>query len=284
MRARLILATLVAVLAAGAGAVAGAQDGAPVAYEGKGGTFTGVNPTAVGLPQLGTAGTYGAGDMPAAVREYYASGRYGTDVAKTAGAARAYLDERLAQQAAAATKRCRTRYVRTQRKLRGKRLFRRARRCRTVTPPRLTGKPAIVLDIDETSLSNYRGASAGGFTAASIVTDSIAGTGTALRPTLELFDAAKAKGVAVFFITGRPEALRGTTERNLRAAGFDGWQQLILKPSGIGTLDYKAGERKKLVDGGYDVIANVGDQESDLDGGFADRGFKLPNPFYFISD
>ena len=284
MRLRLILAALVAALALGAGAVAGAQGGGPVEYAAKGGTFTGVNPTAVGLPQLGTAGTYGAGDMVSNVRDYYESGRYMTDFAATAGAARAYLEARFAQQTAKATRTCKARYVKTRRKLRGKRLFRKAKRCKTVTPPRLTGKPAIVLDIDETSLSNYRGASAGGFTAPSVVADSVAGTGTALAPTLDLFKAAKAQGVAVFFITGRPEALRSITERNLRAVGFDGWDQLILKPGGIGTLDYKAGERKKLVEGGFDVIANVGDQESDLDGGFADRGFKLPNPFYFIAD
>ncbi|HEX3434983.1 MAG TPA: HAD family acid phosphatase [Solirubrobacteraceae bacterium] len=35
---------------------------------------------------------------------------------------------------------------------------------------------------------------------------------------------------------------------------------------------------------GYRIIVNVGDQQSDLDGGFAQRAFKLPNPFYFIPD
>ena len=30
------------------------------------------------------------------------------------------------------------------------------------------------------------------------------------------------------------------------------------------------------------IIASVGDQWSDLDGGYAERVFKLPNPFYFI--
>jgi len=29
-------------------------------------------------------------------------------------------------------------------------------------------------------------------------------------------------------------------------------------------------------------VVNMGDQESDLTGGHADRAFKLPNPFYFI--
>ena len=49
-------------------------------------------------------------------------------------------------------------------------------------------------------------------------------------PTLKLFTAAKAKGVAVFFITGRCEIgpARDATEANLRAAGFDGWMKLYM--------------------------------------------------------
>jgi hypothetical protein len=30
------------------------------------------------------------------------------------------------------------------------------------------------------------------------------------------------------------------------------------------------------------IIANLGDQFSDLAGGYAERTFKLPNPFYSI--
>ena len=33
---------------------------------------------------------------------------------------------------------------------------------------------------------------------------------------------------------------------------------------------------------GYDIVANFGDQLSDLTGGFADKTFKLPNPMYFL--
>jgi UDPglucose 6-dehydrogenase len=32
----------------------------------------------------------------------------------------------------------------------------------------------------------------------------------------------------------------------------------------------------------YTVIVNMGDQMSDLEGGFAERTYKLPNPFYFV--
>jgi acid phosphatase len=31
---------------------------------------------------------------------------------------------------------------------------------------------------------------------------------------------------------------------------------------------------------GYTVLASVGDQPSDLAGGYAERSFLMPNPFY----
>jgi hypothetical protein len=36
------------------------------------------------------------------------------------------------------------------------------------------------------------------------------------------------------------------------------------------------------MDQGYTVIVNVGDPMSDLEGGFAERTYKRPNPFYCI--
>jgi acid phosphatase len=40
--------------------------------------------------------------------------------------------------------------------------------------------------------------------------------------------------------------------------------------------------RRALATDGFTIIANLGDQQSDLAGGFAERGFKLPGPFYRI--
>ena len=73
-------------------------------------------------------------------------------------------------------------------------------------------------------------------------------------------------------------------QRVLRAAGYE-WTAVLLKPDDLVTksaVEFKATERKKLVDQGYTVIVNVGDQMSDLEGGHAERTYKLPNPFYFI--
>lgn len=38
----------------------------------------------------------------------------------------------------------------------------------------------------------------------------------------------------------------------------------------------KSGERGKIAEEGYTIIANVGDQESDLSGGYAEWTYKLP--------
>jgi acid phosphatase len=90
--------------------------------------------------------------------------------------------------------------------------------------------------------------------------------------------------VAILFITGRPADLREPTERNLRAEGYD-WDGLILLPEGAAfksAVDFKAPERRKLTERGYTVLISIGDQQSDLAGGHAERTFKLPNPVYFL--
>jgi hypothetical protein len=48
------------------------------------------------------------------------------------------------------------------------------------------------------------------------------------------------------------------------------------------TIQYKSGVRAHIEDLGYEIVANFGDQFSDLKGGFADRTFKLPNPNYYL--
>jgi predicted secreted acid phosphatase len=203
-----------------------------------------VRPTGVGLPQLGQTQTMGAAELVPALRAYHDSGAYERDLATVDRLARSYVERRL--------------------KARHR--------------PR---RPALVLDIDETSLSNYAGLAASGFTASGTTADVVSGTGTAIAPTLQLFDAAQRRHVAVFFITGRPGVLRSITETNLRSAGYKGWAGISFT-SGGSTIAYKSRERARIERRGYTILANVGDQESDLAGGHAKRAFKLPNPFYLI--
>ena len=162
--------------------------------------------------------------------------------------------------------------------------------------PQVT-RPAIVFDVDETALSNWEVIEANDF--GRFATGPCAlpegpcgwtawdqlGRSTPLPTTVRLARTARELGVAVFFITGRPESQRAATERNLRAAGYDGFAGLAMVADGqhfASTADFKAPRRAAIEAEGYTIIANVGDQPSDLAGGHAERVFLLDNPFYRI--
>lgn len=159
-------------------------------------------------------------------------------------------------------------------------------------------RPAVVFDIDETSLSNWEAIKANDF---GRVIDGpcdklpegpcgwqawdLRAESTVIQPTMDIFTTARERGVATFFITGRPESQRAATERNLGAVGYTGYTQLIMEPIGahyVSAADFKAPQRAGIERQGYTIIANVGDQPSDLDGGFSERTYLLPNPFYRI--
>ena len=190
------------------------------------------------------------------VAEYIGSGQYDKDFSDVVAQARTWLEER----------------------------------ARTAT------KPAIVLDIDETSLSNWPAYRLNGW--ARIVNGECdlqkgpcglrawqaLGESKALAPTLALAQRARELGVAVFFISGRPPELREATVRNLREQGYE-WTAVILLPPGktfASAADFKAPERRKIAEQGYTIVLSIGDQDSDLSGGFAERTFKLPNPVYYL--
>ena len=104
----------------------------------------------------------------------------------------------------------------------------------------------------------------------------------AIEPVQELYRAARRLGFGVILITGRPESARAATERNLRGIGCADYAALICKGNDDrGTsAAFKTEARRRLFGEGWAIIANIGDQESDLAGGFSEQTFKLPNPFY----
>jgi predicted secreted acid phosphatase len=143
-------------------------------------------------------------------------------------------------------------------------------------------KPAIVLDIDDTSLSLYDCAKAQNFVAP--VACSVQPTLPAIPQTRNLYWYAIRHNVAVFFITGRPEPLRTFTVTQLRASFYRGPNTLYLRPisdHNTSLVPYKSGARKEITGKGYRILVNIGDQQSDLTGGYAKRTYKLPNPMYF---
>lgn len=159
-------------------------------------------------------------------------------------------------------------------------------------------RPAVVFDIDETALSNWEAIRANDF--GRVIGGpctappegpcgwrawDLRSQSTVIPPTRDVFDAARRNNAAVFFITGRDESQRAATVRNLQSTGYTGYVELIMEPVGAhydSAADFKAPQRAHIEDQGYTIIANIGDQPSDLDGGFSERTYLLPNPFYRI--
>jgi acid phosphatase len=149
-------------------------------------------------------------------------------------------------------------------------------------------KLAIVFDIDETVLSNWPEIEKlhMGFYQPLEDEWERSEKAEAIPGSVALYKQAVASEVTVFFITGRPEAMRDVTADNLRKQGMTQWKKLVLRSKDEQdetAVVYKSSERRKIVADGYTMVMSVGDQWSDLQGEpHAEISVKLPNPFYFI--
>jgi predicted secreted acid phosphatase len=146
-------------------------------------------------------------------------------------------------------------------------------------------KPALVLDIDDTALSSYVYEKAHDFGYDPVSWNAQAATGfPAIAPTLALARHAEAEHIAVLFVTGRRTGQDGITRANLLGVGYpvDG---LYLRPPddhAPSVVPFKSSARAAIETQGYTVLETIGDQWSDLEGGHAERAYKLPNPMYFL--
>ncbi len=150
-------------------------------------------------------------------------------------------------------------------------------------------KLAVVFDIDETSLTGYCEMQREDYGFIRSLNDDwivSPAAAVAIPGAVRLFNHAKAAGLDVFFITGRPDGQLEATARNLESAGYHGWKGLYLRndeEKRMSTLVYKSGRRRQITAEGYRIVLNVGDQWSDLNGEpRAEVSVKLPNPFYFL--
>jgi predicted secreted acid phosphatase len=215
---------------------------------------------------LGLVLVFARGNLPAVeppnlytlkqqVSAYVASGEYGKDVAMVAAEANRYLTKRIPKGI--------SRYDKASKKL------------------------AVVFDIDETTLSNLRHIQANDYGYIAKIWDTWVAEGqcTAVYPVQAVYQTAVNGKVDVFFITGRKPADAPSTERNLKQVGYDTWTRIIYKPADFSesTKAFKIEARRRLAAEGYLIILNIGDQDSDLLGGYAERIFKLPNPFYIVN-
>ncbi|XWS47698.1 hypothetical protein CRYUN_Cryun13aG0006400 [Craigia yunnanensis] len=153
------------------------------------------------------------------------------------------------------------------------------------------GKDVWVFDIDETLLSNLpyyveHGYGLEIFNPVEFDKWIQGGMAPAIEPSLKLYEKVLDLGFKVFLLTGRSEKQRSVTIENLIKAGFQSWDKLILRDSedhGKLATVFKSEKRSKMVEEGYRILGNSGDQWSDLLGSSpSSRSFKLPNPMYYI--
>lgn len=187
------------------------------------------------------------------LRDYHDTGSYDNDVAKIIKQAEAYIDARAKTNA------------------------------KMAKPAKL----AIVLDIDDTALSTYKDAEARDFCVDQIKIKKSVQRGKlpAVNPVLALYKNARAEGVAIFFVTGRSNDVQKATERNLKEEGYTTWNGIFFRPkvdTNQSVVPYKTQVRSNITAQGYTIVASIGDQDSDLAGGYAEKTYKLPNPFYYL--
>jgi len=166
-----------------------------------------------------------------------------------------------------------------------------------------TAGKAVLFDVDDTTLNTYSYEIYSNFvynptSNAAFVNAGSASVFPPVPGMVDLEQKAIDEGYQVFFLTGRPGTQRDGTVSNLVSAGYDGVSatdssHLYLKdyaadtwlspcaPS-CTTIQYKSLTRQYIESQGYEIVANFGDQFSDLKGGFADRTYKIPNPTYFL--
>ncbi|KQO62456.1 hypothetical protein ASF23_10510 [Curtobacterium sp. Leaf261] len=164
-------------------------------------------------------------------------------------------------------------------------------------------KPAIVLDSDDTTLFTYD-MEVGDmhFTFSPAEQDVwVQDQRFPATPSMVSFlNAAEAMGFTIFGVTGRNDDQKTATLANLTKVGYQGFaaDDFFTKWTGTGTstqpsyvtcvstcttVEFKAGTRKHIEqDLGYTITLNVGDQWSDLQGGYAENTLKLPNPTYYL--
>ncbi len=161
---------------------------------------------------------------------------------------------------------------------------------------RADAKPAIVLDVDDTSLLTYTYNATHDFGYDPVTNGEcvLSKCFPAVFGMVNVVKWADQHGIAVFFLTGRPNAQQDATLGNLHDVGYPDPVALFTKPTSAPypeyltcaptctTIEYKSLTRGHIESLGYDILANAGDQYSDLEGGHADRAFKLPNPMYYL--
>lgn len=151
----------------------------------------------------------------------------------------------------------------------------------------LPANSAMVFDVDETSLSNYEAIKKIHFGYVRNMWDNWINEANApaIPEVKQFYDFVILKKIKVIFLSSRMSSQYNATYSNLKNAGYLEFDTLILKDffnSNLTSLEFKSRQRELLSQKGYDIIADIGDQKSDLEGQYHGIQIKLPNYLYII--
>jgi acid phosphatase len=151
----------------------------------------------------------------------------------------------------------------------------------------LPANSAVVFDVDETSLSNYEAIKKIHFGYERDIWNNWINEANApaIPEIKKFYDFVILKKIKVIFLSSRISSQYNATYSNLKNAGYITFDTLILKDNSdlsFTSLEFKLKQRELLTNKGYDIIAVIGDQESDLQGKYHGIQIKLPNHIYII--
>lgn len=152
---------------------------------------------------------------------------------------------------------------------------------------KVNNKSLVVFDIDETALSNYQHTKEIGFGYVYSLWEEWLekADAKAIPETRKFYDWLIKNNIHVAFISGRYAETYNATLKNLYDQGYTKFDTLITRTNltaKIPAAEWKAIEREKLARKGYNIIACIGDQWSDMVGGYTGIKIKLPNYLYII--
>ena len=103
---------------------------------------------------------------------------------------------------------------------------------------------------------------------------------------LDLYNYCLNKNFKIFLVSGRKECIRGETIKNLELCDIKNYQGLYLCPDEYrddlkSISEFKSNCRKDIIKNGYLIVANIGDQISDILNNFSGTHFLIHNPFYY---
>ena len=154
----------------------------------------------------------------------------------------------------------------------------------------ISEETVVVLDIDESSLNHYKALKEYDFPQGDnhkVWNECIfADAGTPIQATLDFYKFCLDKGLKIFFVSARVADSIDATKLALKDAGYTQFEDVFVFPKEIADYNpdrftnFKSERRAYIESLGFKILLSVGDQPSDLIGGFTKYTCELPNYLY----